>query len=779
MQILSRLVLTFVLNALWQLPLIAAAAAIGVGLMRRGPARYRYGLWAAALAVGLILPALSLRQPLAISRVPEVAVVAPAPREMAADVLHSGTAADAGPGHSASGKFNSSVQFAGQQFKRRTVRVYAPHVLAFLVLVGYLLLLLVRLSRLALAWKKTERIRRASGERPLPEWMQRTVARCKARFGVGEVPILASSLVRTPLTLGVRRPAIILPASLFDPANEPDLMTALCHEMAHVRRRDFAMNLVLELIHLPLTFHPAAGWMKRRIEETRELACDEMAAGQLPSPQSYARSLVSMAKAMTGTPSRVYTGHGLGVFDANILEERVMRILDSRPRASARLAVSIAILSGLLLAATCMAASLLSLRPEETRPTDSASSVSPAAFVGTWSTSFEGKPFLTLRLAREGQAWTGSMSPFNIETDKDGNLTSASAGKSGGWKVLHASLKADTLTVNLQDVDDNSQSDFELRLTGEGRATLKPLGFPVKPWDMARISTESAPAQSAIIAGVPGGVKGGVVGGVAGVGPIGGVVSMGPIGGTVGGVPGGVPGGVSGGVPGGVEDSPQSAAQQGTGSVKGTVFDPSGARVPDAVVNLIDEPTGIRLTTKTDQTGDFSFTAISPGEYSVEVEKPGFALYHQQKFALGPKVKGQELSVVLEPGEVIENIDVTALEIPGTAKPEEPRRPQRIRVGGLVEATKLREMKHPVYPEGARKRGVQGVVLLQAVISMQGEPLSLKMISSPDPDLAQAAIEAVEQWRYEPTLLNGDPIEVVTTIAVRFRLAPGPAPAAP
>jgi len=53
---------------------------------------------------------------------------------------------------------------------------------------------------------------------------------------------------------------------------------------------------------------------------------------------------------------------------------------------------------------------------------------------------------------------------------------------------------------------------------------------------------------------------------------------------------------------------------------------------------------------------------------------------------------------------------------------------------------------------------------------MEGVPLNWKVLSSPDPDLSQAAIDAIRQWRYQPTLLNGEPIEVVTTIAVRFRL---------
>jgi protein TonB len=79
-------------------------------------------------------------------------------------------------------------------------------------------------------------------------------------------------------------------------------------------------------------------------------------------------------------------------------------------------------------------------------------------------------------------------------------------------------------------------------------------------------------------------------------------------------------------------------------------------------------------------------------------------------------------------------------------------------------------MKKPEYPEAARAKGIEGVVLLQAVISTDGEPLSLKVISSPDPSLSKAAEDAVHQWRYEPTLLNGVPIEVVTNVAVRFHL---------
>jgi len=80
---------------------------------------------------------------------------------------------------------------------------------------------------------------------------------------------------------------------------------------------------------------------------------------------------------------------------------------------------------------------------------------------------------------------------------------------------------------------------------------------------------------------------------------------------------------------------------------------------------------------------------------------------------------------------------------------------------------------NPVYPERARAQGIQGCVLLEAVISKDGTLGAMRVLNKlADPDLVDAAIEAVRNWRYEPTLLNGQPIEVVTTITVNFRLSP-------
>ena len=76
----------------------------------------------------------------------------------------------------------------------------------------------------------------------------------------------------------------------------------------------------------------------------------------------------------------------------------------------------------------------------------------------------------------------------------------------------------------------------------------------------------------------------------------------------------------------------------------------------------------------------------------------------------------------------------------------------------------------PLYPALAKQARIQGTVRLQAVIAKNGSVEELQVISG-HPLLVQAALDAVKQWRYRPTLLNGEPVEVVTTIDVVFTLS--------
>ena len=166
--------------------------------------------------------------------------------------------------------------------------------------------------------------------------------------------------------------------------------------------------------------------------------------------------------------------------------------------------------------------------------------------------------------------------------------------------------------------------------------------------------------------------------------------------------------------------------------------------------------------------GEYRFATLAAGKYNVEVKAPGFAVYQQSGVVLNAGVP-EQLDIKLSLGTISETIDVVGKgprPVPVSSGP-----PRRIRVGGNVQATKLVHMAKPVYPAELQAAGIEGTVLLRAVISVQGNLLGLSVINtSVAPELAKAAMDAVEQWRYTPTLLNGMPVEVATTIAVNFRL---------
>jgi TonB family protein len=116
---------------------------------------------------------------------------------------------------------------------------------------------------------------------------------------------------------------------------------------------------------------------------------------------------------------------------------------------------------------------------------------------------------------------------------------------------------------------------------------------------------------------------------------------------------------------------------------------------------------------------------------------------------------------------------MTALAAQGTpAAQQENSTPKTVRIGGNVMAANLVKKVTPAYPADMKEQRQEGTVVLQATISAEGVPTSL---SSASPEVnrsfVDAAIGAVKEWRYKPTLLNGQPVEVITTIAVNFTLA--------
>lgn len=334
---INEFALTFLLNAAWQITVVVLVASACACLLRNAPARYRHALWVSALVLGISLPAWSQynfsgasTEALSSSHATTILSASDTP-----------AALPAAPGqtknsNAQSDQSESVFPFETLLHRRSQTLPGMPRAMFAIVLV-YALFLLYRLNALRRAWQRTQKIRRAVYARPIPDEMREVVARCGALFNLRNVRIRCSAQVDAPVTIGWRSPIIILPERFFDgdlPAET--LLSVVGHEMAHIARRDFAFNIFYEFLRLPVSFHPLAMLVTRQINRTRELACDELVAGRVLAADAYARSLVRVASALTTPAGRAYSLGSLGVFDADILEERVMRLIEKRGRMSVR-----------------------------------------------------------------------------------------------------------------------------------------------------------------------------------------------------------------------------------------------------------------------------------------------------------------------------------------------------------------------------------------------------------------------------------------------------------
>src|SRR5262249_53881441 len=215
-----------------------------------------------------------------------------------------------------------------------------------------------------------------------------------------------------------------------------------------------------------------------------------------------------------------------------------------------------------------------------------------------------------------------------------------------------------------------------------------------------------------------------------------------------------------------------AAAQQPLdGSLIGAVSDSTGALVPGVTVTVssIERVTGLGVrenpveTIVSNEAGVFQFRALTPGEYSLKAELPGFTIFRKTGLRIVSSETLKE-NIVLVIGNVVQRVEVKAA---GQPKPQLPAgTPQRIRIGGNIQAANLISQVRPVYPENARYAGLEGTVHLRGIIATDGTLIALRVVGYGDADLGSAALEAVRQWRYRPALLNNTPIEVFTEIDV-------------
>jgi hypothetical protein len=267
------------------------------------------------------------------------------------------------------------------------------------------------------------------------------------------------------VTVGVFHPAIVLPSKLLPALGQHELSAVFAHEYAHIRRRDFLVHILCEVVSLPVAWHPGIWYLKSKISQTRELACDEHAAVQLGKRRLYARTLLRLASLCMHAPHG--NAVGLGIFDGDNLEDRIMMLTKKRSPLSS------ADLIGLVLAISMTFGSGAVLARATSLQAASGSSDAAPAFAGTWHWMFQGKSFATMTLARSGSGYTGSVTESRIALNDAGELSKADPSDNTTPQQIKATLEGSALHVKVMD-----GFEFTVTLMDDTHAEIHPMGAP-------------------------------------------------------------------------------------------------------------------------------------------------------------------------------------------------------------------------------------------------------------------------------------------------------------
>jgi TonB family protein len=320
MRSLEFWILAYLLNSLWQVPLLFAAAWLAARALRSLGAAIEHRVWVIALLLQSLLPALSIF-----------------PWDWLRMLSWGGNASRPGEAH-------VSVSIG----QGTGIGVLAlPDVLLGAITVVYVTVTVFFAARFLWRAINLSALRREAVPVSLTGDAALFWERCLKRFEVQDVSIAASSRVFGPVTLGVRQKLLLLPVNV------------IAHEFAHMRRKDFMKNLLYELLCLPVSYHPLLWLTRARIMESREMVCDQMAAS-VTGTGEYAQSLLRLASLLiTGTLGR--TPHTIGIFDANVFERRLMNVTQKQQEIRGVRRVAVLAACAALALATCGSALALGM----------------------------------------------------------------------------------------------------------------------------------------------------------------------------------------------------------------------------------------------------------------------------------------------------------------------------------------------------------------------------------------------------------------------------------
>jgi beta-lactamase regulating signal transducer with metallopeptidase domain len=180
--------------------------------------------------------------------------------------------------------------------------------------------------RLVHAFHDVSRLRQSAAA--LLGW-QSSVERTAARLGLRRAVAIVEAMVDSPLTLGWLRPVLLLPIGWAAQLPPQVVEAAILHELMHVRRHDYLVNVAQQVVEAMFFFHPSVHWLSRQVRAERELCCDEAVVDAHLDPLDYAAALVALEQQRW--PARLGQGSSLGLAVARgELSARVEHVLSRR-----------------------------------------------------------------------------------------------------------------------------------------------------------------------------------------------------------------------------------------------------------------------------------------------------------------------------------------------------------------------------------------------------------------------------------------------------------------
>jgi beta-lactamase regulating signal transducer with metallopeptidase domain len=386
------------IHSFWQGALVATLYACLSALAGRARANVRYAGALAALALLLVLPvftaSLVVRSPRGLFTREDLSSEgkwADSVRERERASREGLEHATRAPQTEASGAASQASTLGGWAEERLTVLV--PW-LVCAWLAGVILLA----SRFVGGWLLVLRLRRSAT--PVAERFEELLARVSERLRVSRaVRLCQSALVEAPTVVGHLRPIILIPASALLGLTPQQLEAVLAHELAHVRRYDYVVNLLQLAAETLLFYHPAAWWLSRRIRAEREHACDDAAVEATGDVLLYARTLAAlehMRGAHTHAAALALAANG------GSLMQRIQRLVNTNQRRPARPpVVAAALVVALLCGALIGGRALVPAEAKSPRAANAGSPILPRREVAVTFVTFPGNIYDDGRLTNK------------------------------------------------------------------------------------------------------------------------------------------------------------------------------------------------------------------------------------------------------------------------------------------------------------------------------------------------------------------------------------------